>query len=179
MEDKFEPQSFEPQSLRDLDAVKRQAEEAMTDKPTFVYVIYIHSTPEKVWHALTDADTTAEYWGHSNVSDWKAGSRWAHQRTDGSGIADVVGTVVESTPPRRLVSTWEMPDGDERPEASRVSFDIEPYGDILRLTVTQDNLADKAECDVAAAGWSAVVSNLKTYLETGHVLPQAPWDMPQ
>ena len=68
----------------------------MTDKPTFVYVTYIESTPERVWQALTDADLTAEYWGHSNVSDWQAGSAWEHRRTDGSGIADVVGTVLES-----------------------------------------------------------------------------------
>ena len=44
-----------------------------------------------VWEALTDSDLTAQYWGHSNVSDWRPGSRWEHQRTDGSGIADVVG----------------------------------------------------------------------------------------
>lgn len=60
----------------------------MTDKPTFVYVIYIESTPEKMWHALTDVDLTAQYWGHSNVSDWQVGSRWEHQRTDGTRIAD-------------------------------------------------------------------------------------------
>ena len=81
----------------------------MTDKPTFVYVTYISSTPEKVWDALTDADLTAAYWGHSNVSDWREGSRWEHVRTDGSGIADVVGTVVESERPTRLVTTWVDP----------------------------------------------------------------------
>src|SRR5262249_52225020 len=61
-------------------ALKQQAEEAemtgIADKPTFVYVTYIHSSPEKVWEALTDADLTADYWGHSNVSDWRPGSRW-------------------------------------------------------------------------------------------------------
>ncbi|MEJ7703888.1 MAG: SRPBCC domain-containing protein [Geodermatophilaceae bacterium] len=59
---------------------------------------------------------------------------------------------------------------------SRVTFDIEPYGEIVRLTVTHENLADEADRDDAAGGWAAVLSNLKTLIETGHVLPQAPWD---
>lgn len=57
----------------------------MADRPAFVYVIYIKSKAAAVWHALTDAAVTAEYWGHSNVSDWQLGSRWEHQRTDGTG----------------------------------------------------------------------------------------------
>jgi uncharacterized protein YndB with AHSA1/START domain len=150
----------------------------MTDKPNFVYVTYIESTPEKVWHALTDADLTAEYWGHSNVSDWQVGSAWEHQRTDGTRIADVVGTVVESVAPTRLVSTWASP-GEERADGpSRVTFDIQPYGEIVRLTVTHENLADEAERDEAAMGWSAVLSNLKSLLETGSPLPEEPWLVP-
>ena len=145
----------------------------MSDRPTFVYVTYIESTPELVWEALTDADITARYWGHSNVSDWQPGSAWQHVRTDGSGIADVVGTVVESDPPRRLVTTWDGDDG------SRVSFDIEPYHQIVRLTVTHENLASDEDLADASAGWSAVLANLKTLLETGRVLSQAPWTMSQ
>jgi uncharacterized protein YndB with AHSA1/START domain len=150
----------------------------MTDKK-FVYVTYIESTPEKIWHALTDPELTAEYWGHSNVSDWQVGSAWEHQRTDGTHIADVVGTVVESVPPTRLVSTWAAPDEKRADGPTRVMFDIEPYGEIVRLTVTHENLADEAERDESAAGWSAVVSNLKSLIETGHVLPQPPWEMPK
>jgi uncharacterized protein YndB with AHSA1/START domain/DNA-binding transcriptional ArsR family regulator len=168
---------FERPRLRALSAVKRRAEEDMSDRPTFVYVTYIHSTPERVWEALTDADLTAEYWGHSNVSDWQVGSSWEHQRTDGTAIADVVGTVVESAPPTRLVTTWAAPDADPTTEPSQVTFDIEPYGDIVRLTVTHENLADEAERAGAAAGWAAVLSNLKSLIETGHALPQAPWEM--
>ena len=164
---------FERPRLRALSAVKRRAEEAMTDKPTFVYVTYIESTAAKVWEALTDADISGGYWGHRNVSDWNVGSRWEHQRLDGSGIADVVGRVVESDPPTRLVTTWSPPD-DETTE-SRVAFDIEQHGDIVRLTVTHENLADDAERERAAAGWSAVLSNLKSFLETGSPLPQEPW----
>ena len=169
---------FERPSLRALGAVKQRAEEAMSDKPAFVYVIYIRSTSEQVWHALTDPDVTAEYWGHSNVSDWRAGSTWEHRRTDGTHTADVVGTVVESTPPRRLVTTWAGP-GPEPPNGpGRVTFDIEPFGGIVRLTVTHENLADDDQRAGAAAGWPAVLSNLKSLLETGQVLPQQPWTMP-
>ena len=78
----------------------------MNGKPTFVYVIYIESSAERVWDALTDPDLTAQYWGHSNVSDWQVGSPWEHRRTDGSGTADVVGEVLEASPPHRLVTTF-------------------------------------------------------------------------
>ena len=73
--------AFERPRLRALSALKRKAEHAMTDRPSYVYVTYIEASPEAVWHALTDADDTAAYWGHANVSDWKVGSRWEHQRT--------------------------------------------------------------------------------------------------
>jgi uncharacterized protein YndB with AHSA1/START domain/DNA-binding transcriptional ArsR family regulator len=169
---------FERPRLQVLVAVQRRAEEAMSGKPDFVYVLYIQSTPEQVWQALTDAELTARYWGHSNVSDWQAGSGWEHQRTDGSGLADVVGTVIESSPPTRLVTTWAAPGEDPPGGPSRVTFDIEPYGDIVRLTVCHDSLSGDAERDDAAAGWAAVLSNLKSLLETGHVLPQRPWEMP-
>lgn len=172
-------QEFEYRRLHALRALKHKAEEAemaATDgKPSFVYVTYIHSSPEKVWEALTDADLTAEYWGHSNASDWQPGSRWEHRRTDGSGIADVVGEVIEATPPRRLVITFGGADEAGRP--SVVRFDIEPHHDIVRLTVTHDDIPDAANYEAAAAGWAAVMSNLKSLLETGQVLPQAPWEM--
>jgi uncharacterized protein YndB with AHSA1/START domain/DNA-binding transcriptional ArsR family regulator len=168
---------FEAPRLRTLSTVRRRAEEDMTDKPTFVYVIFIESTPQRVWEALTDADVTARYWGHSNVSDWQVGSAWEHQRTDGSAIADVVGTVVESDAPSRLVTTWAAPGDPPADGPSQVTFDIAPYGDIVRLTVTHENLADDAEREAAASGWAAVLSNLKSLIETGHALPQAPWEM--
>ncbi|MFI0773839.1 ArsR/SmtB family transcription factor [Streptomyces sp. NPDC021212] len=166
---------FERPRLRALGAVKRQAEDAMAERPTYSYVIYIESTPEKVWHALTDADLTAAYWGHSNVSDWRPGSAWEHRRTDGSGIADVVGTVVESVPPKRLVTTWAAPGQEPAGGPSRVTFEIEPYQEIVRLTVTHENLADEAERKDVAGGWAAVLSNLKSLLETGSPLPREPW----
>jgi len=126
---------------------------------------------------LTDADLSAQYWGHSNVSDWEPGSTWEHRRTDGSGIADVVGTVLEAVPPRRLVMTFATPNEQDPDEPSRVTFTIEPHEEIVRLTVTHENLAGRSDYEAAAAGWPAVFSNLKSLLETGHVLPQAPWEM--
>jgi uncharacterized protein YndB with AHSA1/START domain/DNA-binding transcriptional ArsR family regulator len=169
---------FERPRLRALSAVKRQAEEQdMTDKPTFVYVTYIQSTPERVWHALTDAELTAEYWGHSNVSDWQAGSPWEHRRLDGSGIADVVGTVLEATPPTRLVITFDAPGAQPAGGPSTVTFEIEPHQEIVRLTVTHENLADQDALHEVSMGWPAVLANLKSLLEIGHALPQAPWEM--
>ena len=61
------------------------------------YQTFIRASPEQVWQALTDADLTARYWGHRNESDWEPGSTWRHVRTDGSGISDVTGTVVEAS----------------------------------------------------------------------------------
>ena len=93
----------------------------------------------------------------------------------------MVGEVVESSPPRRLVTTWSSPDGKggEADDTSRVTFDIEPYGEIVRLTVTHEDFTDEAEREEAAHGWAAVLSNLKSLLETGHVLPRTPWEMPE
>jgi uncharacterized protein YndB with AHSA1/START domain/DNA-binding transcriptional ArsR family regulator len=171
-------EKFERPRLRALSAIKQRAEEGtMADRPAYVYVTYIESSPERVWGALTDPDLTAEYWGHSNISDWHEGSQWEHRRVDGSDIADVIGTVLESMPPRRLTMTFDAP-GDVPPEGpSRVTFEIEPYHEIVRLTVTHENLADDDALEAVSAGWPAVCANLKSLLETGHVLPNPPWEM--
>ncbi|MFC7619646.1 ArsR/SmtB family transcription factor [Microlunatus sp. GCM10028923] len=166
---------FEQPRLAALATIKERAE-AMTDRPTFVYVTYIESTPERVWQAITDPDLSAAYWGHSNVSsDWQVGSHWEHRRIDGSGLNDGGGTVLESDPPRRLKFNWVDDGAPENADSERVAFDIEPYGSIVRLTVTHENLVPEAG---AASGWPAVLSNLKSFLETGRPLPQAPWEMP-
>jgi uncharacterized protein YndB with AHSA1/START domain len=141
----------------------------MSDVPSYVYVTYIQSTPEQVWHALTDEDLTAEYWGHRNVSDWQPGSPWEHVRTDGSGIADVSGEVLEVDRPRRLVITFG--------EGTRVTFTIEPHEQIVRLTVLHEDIPSEADYAELAKGWPAVFANLKSLLETGKALPQAPWEM--
>lgn len=157
---------FERPRLRVISAVKRRAEDAMSDKPAYVYTTYIESTPEKVWHALTDPDVTAEYWGHRNESDWRVGSTWRHVRTDGSGD-DGGGEVLISDRPRRLSMAWD---------GSRVTFDIEPGDDIVKLTVTHEDLSEEDQVG-AEEGWPAVLANLKTFLETGRTMSQAPWMM--
>jgi uncharacterized protein YndB with AHSA1/START domain len=152
-------------------------------KPDYVYVTYIATTPEKAWQAIMDTDMMAQWWvdpkagcARVNVSDWKVGSPWAHTRVDGSGIVDIVGKVVESTPPNRLVYTWARPgEVDDESKHSRVSFDIEPYTDsLVKLTVTHDDLAkDPKMLEGVSGGWPTILSNLKTFLETGHALPKA------
>jgi uncharacterized protein YndB with AHSA1/START domain/DNA-binding transcriptional ArsR family regulator len=171
---------FERPRLRALSDIRRTAEEQQMDNsesvPTYVYVTYIKATPEQVWHALTDADLTAAYWGHSNVSDWQPGSTWQHVRSDGSGVVDVAGKVLEAVPPQRLVVTFDSPEMD-RDDPSRVTFSLEPYKDIVRLTVEHENLLTPQDRDAVSHGWPAVCANLKSLLETGSVLPQAPWEM--
>ncbi|HWK25480.1 MAG TPA: metalloregulator ArsR/SmtB family transcription factor [Solirubrobacter sp.] len=157
--------TFERPRLRALADIKRRAEEAAM---TYVYVTYIRATPEQVWHALTDAELTARYWGHANVSDWQPGSPWEHVRSDGSGIADGSGVVLEAEPPARLVLTFDE---------SRVTFTIERHVDIVRLTVTHTDLPSAEDYEAISLGWPAVCANLKSLLETGDVLPQAPWEM--
>ena len=169
---------FETPRLRALSAVRHSAEEQhMTTPPTYVYVTYIRATPEQVWTALTDADMTARFWGHRNVSDWQEGSTWQHLRTDDSGIADVTGTVVEVQRPERLVLTFPGSDEQRDSRPSQVTFTIERHQDIVRLTVRHENLPTEADREAIAAGWPAVLANLKSLLETGQVLPQAPWEM--
>lgn len=137
-------------------------------KPEFVYVIYIHSTPEKIWQALIDPEMTKEFWGrHRNRSDWKAGSEWRHQNYDDDSDIAVAGTVVESDPPRRLVLTWGRPNATE---ISRVTFDIEDFMGSARLTVTHRDLSPEM-LGAISSGWPAVLSSLKSLLETGASLP--------
>jgi uncharacterized protein YndB with AHSA1/START domain len=174
---------FDKPRLQTLNAIKNHAEEtAMTDDrrsvPTYVYATYIRATAEQVWQALTDADLTAQYWQHANVSDWQPGSTWEHRRIDGSGAVDVVGRVIESEPPVRLVITFEdTPEAELSREPSVVTFLIETHQDIVRLTVTHQDLPNREMLNGISHGWPAVLANLKSLLETGEVLPQAPWEM--
>lgn len=105
-------------------------------KPQFVYVTYISTTAEKLWNALQDGEMTKRYWGHRrNASDWQPGSSWQHRDYDDASLVDIVGKVVESKPPQRLVLTWALPaDAANEARHSRVTFEIKPLADAVRLT---------------------------------------------
>jgi len=185
--------AYDAPRLTALSSIRHRAEEyAMTEStttqptietttavPTYVYVTYIKASAEQVWQALTDADLTARYWGHANVSDWHVGSPWEHRRVDGSDAVDVVGTVLEAAPPTRLTITFEDSDEDRTNGPSVVSFVVEPHEGIVRLTVTHENLPNVEMLNGISRGWPAVLANLKSLLETGDVLPTAPWAIPQ
>lgn len=148
----------------------------MTTKPEFVYVTYISTTPEKLYAALLDAEMTKLFWGRSrNVSaaDWKPGSQWSHQSYDDANVVDVTGEVIEADPPRRLVLTWQSnaPGArDEKP--SRVTFQIEPAFGAVKLTVIHDEFEPDSKLFKATSmGWPAILSSLKTLLETGQPMP--------
>ena len=138
----------------------------------FVYVTYIVSTPEKVFEAITRPDLARRYWGHENVSDWQPGSKWEHVRADAERTVELVGKVVESVPPTRLVITWASASRADDPAAySRVTFDVAPYADMVRLTVTHDELeAGGAMAAGISKGWPIVLSSLKSFLETGKAI---------
>ncbi|WP_137109225.1 SRPBCC family protein [Rhodobacter sp. SY28-1] len=139
-----------------------------TERTSFVYVTFISAPPEKVFEALTSADITSRYWGHSNVSDWQPGSRWDHVRTE-TGVAELTGKVVEHMPPSRLVISWVNKSQETEPEAySRVTFDVIPYDGMTKLIVTHDDLIKGSGMEQGVSkGWPIVLSSLKSYLETG------------
>jgi uncharacterized protein YndB with AHSA1/START domain len=140
-------------------------------KPVFVYVTYIETTAEKLWQALTDADFTERYWfGHRLTSDWKVGS--AYQFTN-QGKPMVEGEVLVSDPPQRLAYSWYNRKEEAKGEGtSRVTFDLEPRGKVVKLTVTHDELGEDGKTLRAiSGGWPMVIASLKSLLETGQPLP--------
>jgi uncharacterized protein YndB with AHSA1/START domain len=138
----------------------------------FVYVIYIAATAEMVWKALLDGEFTRQYWGAENLSDWQPGSTWEHRRSDATRSVLILGEVLEAVAPHRLVLTWADPENRrDKARHSRVSFDIEAVGDMIRLTVTHDQLDAGSEMEgKVSQGWPRVLSSLKSLLETGRPL---------
>ena len=139
-------------------------------KPKFVYVIYIAAPIEKVWQALTDPKMTEQYWfGYRLASDWKVGS---HYVVDKDGVPPFdKGIVLECDPPRRLSYTFKHELFEElRGEpATKVTFTIEPFEKVVKLTVTHEGFADGSKLLGAISnGWPAILSGLKSLLETGH-----------
>jgi uncharacterized protein YndB with AHSA1/START domain len=139
----------------------------MTMSNDFIYTTYIKTTPEKVWAAITNPEFTRQYWGHDNVSDWKKGSKWQHAGSDGE--VKVVGQVLESIPPKRLVLTWADPANPT--DDSRVTFEIDTIEDMVCLNVIHANFkAGSVMAGRVAQGWPRVLSSMKSFLETGKAL---------
>ena len=160
------------------------------EKPSFVYTTYIRTTPERLWQALTDPAFTERYWGLELETDWKPGSpitllQW------GLTIADPEQVVLESEPYWRLSYTWHTFTPEWRKLArekvgfdeaflnriaaeprSKASFEIDDLGELVKLTVIHDRFEPGSEVlPTISQGWPHILSNLKTLLETGDVLP--------
>ena len=136
-----------------------------------VFEIYIKTTPERLWQAITDSDARAKYnFGVGVESDWSSGSsyRGVHPRAPGTLVE---GENLEVDPPRRLVQSFNALWGDDVKSegTSRVTWEIEPVGDSCRLMVTHDQLREGAN-DQLFGGWPMILSGLKTLLETGEEL---------
>lgn len=141
-----------------------------TDRPSFVYVTYVRTTPEELWRALTDPDFTQRYWGGTRVvSDWTVGSRvglWNGDREMDSG------QVLECNPPRRLSYSWKVGhSGYEHEAASRVTFEIRQVGEQVQLKLTHDDFEPGSKVfEAVSTGWPMLMASLKSMLETGKVL---------
>ena len=157
------------------------------DEYRFVYVTYIDTTPEELWQALTDPAFIRKYFGGTGPeSDWKEGSEVRWKMSPAGEFHDWDQQVLESEPHRRLSYTWhsyqpEMAEmfgwSDEKlaelrkEQRSKVTFDIEPAGSAVKLTVTHDDFEGHTEMlKGVSEGWPMILSNLKTVLETGESL---------
>ncbi len=150
-----------------LSGLKQQLEERMEK----VFEIYIKTTPERLWEAITDPEIRSKYsFGARQTSDWTPGSRYEMGAPNAPGLLGE-GVNLEVDPPRRLVQTmvalWS--DDVKREGTSRVTWEIERIGDSCRLTVTHDQLREGANAELYG-GWPMILSGLKTWLETGQLL---------
>jgi uncharacterized protein YndB with AHSA1/START domain len=150
-----------------LTGLKRELEAPMEK----VFEIYIRTTPDRLWQAITDPTIREKYhFGVGAHSEWNTGSRYRllHRGADGP-LAE--GENLEVDPPRRLVQSMNVLWSDQAAAegTSRVTWEIEPVGDSCRLTVTHDQLRDGAPEEIYG-GWPMILSALKTWLETGEIL---------
>jgi uncharacterized protein YndB with AHSA1/START domain len=140
-----------------------------TETTQQVFQIYIKTTSERLWQALTDGEMTKKYYyGTRAESDWKPNSTYRYNGNGSDALVD--GKVIESDPPRRLVTTfnphWDASCADY-PE-SKVTFEVEPQGGICRLTLIHEGMAaGHPVTEGIFRGWSEILSGLKTLLETG------------
>jgi uncharacterized protein YndB with AHSA1/START domain len=150
-----------------LIGIKNQLENPMEK----VFEIYIRTTPERLWEAITDPEIRSKYnFGSRLTSEWTPGSRYEMSHPGADGLLGE-GENLEVDPPRRLVQSmvalWS--DDAKSEGTSRVTWEIEPIGDSCRLTVTHDQLRDGANEELYG-GWPMILSGLKTWLETGESL---------
>jgi uncharacterized protein YndB with AHSA1/START domain/DNA-binding transcriptional ArsR family regulator len=151
----------------ELSELKTKLEEPMEK----VFEIYIKTTPERLWKAITDSEIRSKYnFGARITSDWTPGSRYEQGHPNGKQLLGE-GENLEVDPPRRLVQSMRALWGDDVKSegTSRVTWEIEPVGDSCRLTVTHDQLREGAN-EQLYGGWPMILSGLKTYLETGELL---------
>jgi uncharacterized protein YndB with AHSA1/START domain len=140
-------------------------------KPEFVYVTYIETTPEKLWEALTSSEFSKRYWfGTELKTDWKVGSPFALVM---NGTTTDTGEILEADRPRRLSYSFQHVLNEEmrseRP--TKVVFTIEPHGKFVKLTLTHEGFAEGSRLlDGVSKGWPAIMSSLKSLLESGTAL---------
>jgi len=178
---------YDRQRVHALADLKRALEHSTAmEKPEFVYTSYINTTPQRLWQALTEPAFTKQYWDVTFESDWAVGSVITVVQ-NGVTISDPEQVVLESEPFRRLAYTWHTftPEwaashsmSDEHlakissEPRSKVAFDIEPVGEMVKLTVVHDGFeTGSAVLPGITYGWPVVISSLKTLLETGLTLP--------
>lgn len=135
-----------------------------------IFEIYIKTTPERLWEAITDSDIRSKYqFGMKINSDWTPGGRFEMAPDGGDLLGE--GENLEVDPPRKLVQTMRALWGEDvkAEGTSRITWEIEPVGDSCHLTVTHDQLREGANEELFG-GWPMILSGLKTWLETGEVL---------
>lgn len=145
-----------------------------TAAPDFVHAVYIRSTPEAIWRAITETgDTLRYFYGSAVECDWQPGS--AYRMTIDSEL-QIEGEIVEASPPRRLVQAWHAVwDPEIAADApTRVSWEIEDaMSGVCKVTLVHSGLAaDSATLDQISDGWPFILSGLKTLLETGKGLSE-------
>jgi uncharacterized protein YndB with AHSA1/START domain len=140
-------------------------------KPTFAYVTYIATAPEKLWQALTDGNFTQRYWAGIRLdSAWAPGASVTFRMDD---EVYNTGVVLAYEPYRRLSYSWkvEIHEDFRRERPSRVTFELEPIGSEVKLIVTHDDFdPDSKVYESISHGWPMVMASLKSFLETGHGL---------
>jgi uncharacterized protein YndB with AHSA1/START domain/DNA-binding transcriptional ArsR family regulator len=169
-----------------LDHLKQALEIHHMDN-AFVYTTYIKTTPEQLWTALTDPAFTKQYWGVSLLSEWTEGAKVTWMIGDDVTVDGENQVVLEADPPKRLSYTWhaitpefvaayamheqEWVTKARAERRSKVTFDLEPVGQTVKLTVTHDDFDQgSVVLEGVSGGWPTILSGLKTLLETGEPL---------